>query len=704
MTPGAHFKESFGESSNPGVFERMDMIADHYHFDTKGNWTDSRDGKANSLGGGHAHIGMQIYQGNAWPESYRGKLMTLNMHGRRVNVERLEQIGSGYVGRHEPDFLIAEDPFFRGMELSTGPDGQVYVLDWSDTGECHESTGVHRESGRIYKIEYQASKASQTSSQASFSKPACLAGPGKLPQIWQDYQANRLTHEALLKLTQDADEHVRVWGVRLLTDHWPLDWVTGPNPQAQYPDEPDTRARLIELAQKDRSGLMQRVLSSTLQRLPVPHRLALARELVKQTAYAQDRDLAMLVWFGLIPVGEQNPDALIALAQDCQWPTLHQFIARFMSVNLLKHPDAFDQMLMHTASLSNASQAQVLEGMKKGLRGWRQAPKPKHWESFVRLAEIKKSEDAVRELNRLFGDGRALAELQTIARDPAVELKMRQDALQGLIDARAEGLRPLCESLLDTRYLNATAAKGLALFDEPAIGQLLVRKYRRFQQDHRTQVLELLVSRPSFVTPLLDELSSGKSQIPISDITASHARQILNLKNEAISKRLSEVWGELRDSSAERREMIEKLKKELTPEVRRQADLVHGRVLFNKTCSQCHVLYGQGQKVGPDLTGAQRSSLEYLLENIVDPSAVVGKDYRMSIVSTVDGRVLNGLVVSRNAQTLVLRTATEQLTLNQADIEEVAQSTLSAMPDGLLQNLKPEDVRDLIAYLMSASP
>ncbi len=91
MMPGAHFKESFGESMNPDVYERIDMVADHYHFDTRGNWTESRDGKANDLGGGHAHIGMMIYQGKAWPEAYRGKLFTLNMHGRRANVERLER-------------------------------------------------------------------------------------------------------------------------------------------------------------------------------------------------------------------------------------------------------------------------------------------------------------------------------------------------------------------------------------------------------------------------------------------------------------------------------------------------------------------------------------------------------------------------------------------------------------------------------------
>ena len=71
-----------------------------------------------------------------------------------MNVERLEREGSGYVGRHDGDICFAADPWFRGIDLTYGPDGGVFVLDWSDTGECHDSSGVHRTSGRIFKITY----------------------------------------------------------------------------------------------------------------------------------------------------------------------------------------------------------------------------------------------------------------------------------------------------------------------------------------------------------------------------------------------------------------------------------------------------------------------------------------------------------------------------------------------------------------------
>src|SRR5205823_162882 len=71
---------------------------------------------------------------------------------RRINVDRLEREGSGYVARHEPDIAQSADPWFRGIDLNYGPDGAVYIIDWSDTGECHEHDGVHRLSGRVYRI------------------------------------------------------------------------------------------------------------------------------------------------------------------------------------------------------------------------------------------------------------------------------------------------------------------------------------------------------------------------------------------------------------------------------------------------------------------------------------------------------------------------------------------------------------------------
>ncbi|HEX6986731.1 MAG TPA: PVC-type heme-binding CxxCH protein, partial [Planctomycetaceae bacterium] len=152
LIPGAHYKRMYGEDFNPHLYELIDQHADHYHWDTTGDWTDSREGAggADALGGGHSHCGGMIYLGDNWPAEYRGGLFMCNTHGRRVNHDVPVRHGSGYVLEHGRDLLFANQPWFRGVSLAYGPDGGVYLTDWSDLGECHDHDGVHRTSGRIY--------------------------------------------------------------------------------------------------------------------------------------------------------------------------------------------------------------------------------------------------------------------------------------------------------------------------------------------------------------------------------------------------------------------------------------------------------------------------------------------------------------------------------------------------------------------------
>jgi putative heme-binding domain-containing protein len=209
------------------------------------------------------------------------------------------------------------------------------------------------------------------------------------------------------------------------------------------------------------------------------------------------------------------------------------------------------------------------------------------------------------------------------------------------------------------------------------------------------------VSRPAFAGPLLEEIAAGR--IPRADVTAFHARQIRSFNDEKLTQRLAEVWGELRDSPEDKRKFIAELKTKLTPAALAAADKSAGRVVFNTACASCHTLYGHGGQAGPDLTGAGRDNLDYLLDNTVDPSAVVNADFRMSVVDLNDDRTLNGLVVAKTDRTITLRTQSETLTLDRAEIATIRESTLSLMPEGLLEGLNETQLRDLIAYLRHRS-
>lgn len=670
---GAHLMDS--STANPFVYEKLDTIADHYHYDRSGSWTESRDGKANSLGGGHAHIGMMIYQAEQWPEMFRNKLFTLNMHGRRANVERLERNGSGYVGRHEPDVFLTDDPWFRGIEISTGPDGSGFMLDWSDTGECHESTGVHRTSGRIYRISH--------GTPAKAEKPFAWRKPWPVAEL------------------KNANEHSRVLALREMTQFWPLDALTGPQAHAVYPAAEIAAAvkTLQTMAREDDSSLVRLTLASTLQRLPLAERAPLAAALLSHEKDATDPFLPHLVWYGISPLAKHDPQALITLAKGCSWPKTLRWIAR----SLATQPKHLDELLVTLQGNSPESVQAVFEGIADAYKGIRKAPKPTKWDAITQSPAAQAPANAllVRDLSILFGDGRALDDVKKLALDDKAEMTDRAAALKTLIDARPADLQEVCTKLLEVRGLNVAAARGLALSADPAVAVLLAKSFRKFNTADRPALVDVLVSRPAFAKELLQEMAAGR--IPRTDLSAFHARQIRALNDEALTKQLVAAWGELRESAADKKELIEKMKKQLTPEVLAKANLPQGRMLFSAVCGACHVMYGEGGKIGPDLTGSGRTNLDYLIENIADPSGVVSADYRVSIVTLKDGRVLSGVISASNDRTLTLRTLAESTTLDKAEIVKTETSPLSMMPEGLLLALPPESVKDLIGYLMHPS-
>ena len=751
--PGAHFTRPHTIDPNPRTYALIDQHADHWHFDTANGWQKSRDGAANDLGGGHAHIGTMIYQGDNWPAEYRGRLFTLNLHGRRANQEILERTGSGYVGRHGADFFDAADPWFRGMELSYGPDGGVVVLDWSDTGECHEYTGVHRTSGRIFKITYGEPKRSEvgditrlstsqlvklhTHRNEWFSRQARLelaarAQTGgangvakkqlrelfdndsdivvKLRAFWTLYVIGGTDEDFLRSNLRHANEHIRTWAIRFLTDTWPLDTVMSQRPVAESVGEQSlapstaTLKELVKLAKADSSGLVRLALASTLQRLPVAQRSDLAAALLARKEDANDHNLPLLIWYGLIPVADADPGVVARLAEKAELPLTRKLMARRLAEDIEKNPAPLKALLKLASTKSEAFQTDILNGMAEGLTGWRKAAKPSAWDALAKSLENSKSvvvRDEVRDLGVVFGDGRALDAVKRVALDSTAELSARKAALRTLIDSRAPDLRSVCEQLLNEQFLNSVAARGLATFDDPAVGEKLVKAYRQFHPSERRQLLSSLVSRATFASALLDAVAEGK--IPRTTLSAFHARQIRSFNDPALNKKLAEAWGEMRELLSDKQQLIARWRSQLTPAALAKADLSQGRIAFNTACAACHTLYGEGGKVGPDLTGGGRENLDYLLENIVDPSAVVTADFRMSIVELKDGRMLNALVAAETERTLTLKTMTETLTVERGEVTNIQKSELSLMPEGLLEALPPEQARDLIAYLMHQS-
>ncbi|MBS0266331.1 MAG: methyltransferase domain-containing protein [Planctomycetes bacterium] len=736
IVPGAHYRRMYGTDLNPYVYQLIEQTADHFHWDTGEAWSDIRKGvtaTTDKAGGGHAHSGMMIYLGGNWPEQYRNSMFTVNLHGHRLNNDRLERSGAGYVGKHAPDFVQFGDPWFRGIDLIYGPDGGVFVADWTDVGECHENDGVHRNSGRIFKITYGKPQPVSGFDMANASDADLVRGqlhandwvvrqarrllqeraaggrdlvharsllqeilngqetiPHKLRALWCLNAIGALDESRLVALFQHADEHMRAWAVRLLADRGEFSAAA--------------IQALQQLAARETAGLVQVYLASTMQRLPLEDRWPIAEALAARDTFATDNELPLMVWYGIEPAVVQNPQRAVKLALSSRLPVLRRHLARRLTVEIEKLGGAVNTLVSKVADAESTEvQIDLLTGMTQGLRGWRKAPRPEAWGTAgEKLAAVAQADvrNLVRELAVVFGDGRALDELRSIVGDGNAEPDSRKQALRTLVDSRPDDLPALLTRLVGDRLLVNEAVRGLATCDVPETPRLILDSYGRLDPEGRSFAITTLVSRAAYAKALLDAVAAGR--IPRTDLSAFHARQIRSFDNAELTAQLTQVWGETRVSDAEKRQLIERYKALLTPERVGQANLAAGRALFNKTCATCHVLYGQGKSAGPDLTGSNRKNHEYLLENIIDPNASVAVDFRMTVVSLKSGRVVTGLVVEKTDKTLTLQTQNERIVVEKSEIEEMKGTNASLMPEGLLNTLTEEQFCDLAAYLMSS--
>ena len=359
--PGARYQRMYGNHFDKHLYELIQQTADHYHFDVgKEKWSDLKKtgmtSGTDAAGGGHAHTGMMIYLGDNWPAEYRGNVFTLNLHGLRMNQESLHRQGAGYVGKHAADFMFTSDKWFRGIELSYAPDGSVYVLDWSDIGECHDNDGIHRTSGRIYRISYGKTEAAKVDL-TKWSNEDLAESVGS-PNEWDSRQARQLIQQRaaagqdltkatlklmntyrltsstptalramwtlnaigsadedwLLEQSNDEREHSRTWAIKLLCDQEAL--------------SKKTQKRFIEMGGQDKAGLVQLQLASALQQLPLEDRWPLANALVSQDTFAKDPVFPLLVWYGINPAVTENRNAALKLVAQCKIPKVRQFIAR----------------------------------------------------------------------------------------------------------------------------------------------------------------------------------------------------------------------------------------------------------------------------------------------------------------------------------------------------------------------------------------
>ncbi|MBL8861047.1 MAG: DUF1080 domain-containing protein [Planctomycetes bacterium] len=717
---GGRFHRQAGEHFDAHVYADLATIADHRHF--AGSDPHAGNGRSDAFGGGHAHCGALIVHSASFPERWRGRILMGNVHGNRLNADRLERAGASYVGRHDQDFLLSNDAWFRAISLASGPDGALYLIDWYDAQACHDTNAQRwdRTNGRLYRVAHGAAPprpvdlrahsslelvALQRDPEEWFARAAQLVlaerGPDdvvrhkleerfggvreqrlRLRALWTLHASGNLRESVLLAALADRDESVCGWGVRIACE-------------AGAPGE-RARRELNRLAESTDHAGVRLQLASAAQRLPPDVAREIVERLVRRRADEGDDAVQKLLWCALEPLVAIDPAFGLRLA-----PLATERLGGWILRRAAWEPRGREELLERASGARpRIPPARALEALRSALADDVRAPMPSSWPAFHAAIAARGTADeraAAMDLGLLFGDELAFPKLRERLADASVGIDSRRRALDALARGRDRESVPVVLGLLDEPALRVDALRALGGFDDPRIAPLLIGRWAEYAHAEREAALESLCARPSSAVLLLEAVRAGG--VPRAHVAATALRTLENLHDARVAGLLAEVVGVVRRTSVERQARIDELKLMLDPGTIERGDRVRGREMFAGACSSCHTLFGAGGTLAPDLTGSNRKDLDYLLSNVVDPSAVITKEYQVTMLWLEDERLVTGLVRRRSPTAIVLATGTGEVVVDASEVLEERLSPLSTMPDGLLEALDPGQIVDLVAYL-----
>lgn len=730
---GGRYHRQAGSHFDPHTYDDLKTCADHLHY-TGDQWASSRDGSSSSFGGGHAHCGLSIYLGDNFPDMFRGRLLFNNLHGHRINQERLERKGSGYVGKHEPDFLFSNDRQHMGVSLRYGPDGGLYLTDWYDSQTCHNVTEEiwNRSNGRIYKITYgipqarsvDLAKASdmelvkyQSHKNEWFARTARRllqerAAAGQLDQenvsealenllsdkdgarrlrgLWALHGIRTLDEQKLSNLLSHEDEYIRAWSVQLLGE----DGKIGN----------EVVKKLAAMASEDPSPVVRLYLASVLQRLHLEQRWEIAKGLLGRAEDESDQNLPLLVWYGvsdLIGADEKRASELLVLSR---LPKVTSFIARRLAGSASGRDILIDVVATNREQLRFSQD--VLEGLAAALVTAGQVSSSAKWAAVSPIFSELKGENHRRNFEAVataFGDPQMAERLRHVMRDLGEKSENRLSAWANLQRMKLPDAADLLMNSVSVEEdpLRAKWIEGMASNGDGRIVKFLAERLLHLEGKEKEAAILVLSGTESGAVILAKALSSG--ELPRDQVSAFVARQMRGYGKSEISDAVEKYWGVISAGTAEDKlKEISAWKQRLTPAVLKEADLRNGRRIYGQTCFACHQLFDDGMKVGPDLTGSNRKDVGYLLENIIDPGSLVGLDYQLHTVTRKDGSAVTGMLKKKTEEASIFAMiGGGQVVVRNQEIASHEVSTASMMPEGIIANLSEDDVRDLVAYLGS---
>ncbi|EON77092.1 hypothetical protein ADIS_2402 [Lunatimonas lonarensis] len=702
VIPGGIYHRQGGQHFNPYVYEDIKTIADHRHRS--------------------AHGGARIYQSDAFPAEEQGRIFMANIHEHAVLSDILVPSGSGFIGKDGDDFLMANNAQWVGFSMEIGPDGGLYVLDWHDADICGQEV-LLGETGRIFRVmpeqnqaenwtnryvdlntltdkelvDLQRSKSDWHSRRARgiLQKRAyqgkletatvnllkqMLAKSDdpdhRLKAMWSLHLTGGFRAEELVNLLRDKDEHIRSWAIQLLCE-----------------DKTPPKAALemfTRLAKSDPSPVVRLYLAQSLQRVPVASQWEIATELIRHQKDEADHNLPKMIWFGISHLIEEDAERFLAMAAQAELSSVARFMAR-------RAVDAdMTDKLVAMLEKDPKHRDWILQGMLAGIEGRSDLKMPEKWPELSRkLQRNPSSRELANYISELFGDAEATQRALTTLTSANAAAVNRIQALKALTAQQNPVLSTKLTQLYTDDVLREEVIRSMAAFDQEIFGRHLIRAYGQMNDSEKALALQTLSSRPRYGNLLMEEIKTGR--IPKREIPASVARQMLRV----VGSGFIEIWGPIEEVAYDEAAYA-KYRGYLSAESLQNADLKKGKRLFQQSCGACHKMFGEGGELGPDLTGSNRTDVNYILLNVLEPSAEIQDAYKMVVITTRDGRTYTGNIIAETHRHLTLRVVGQDpVILNKSAIQSRETTDVSMMPSGLFEHLSEAEVVNLVAYLQT---
>lgn len=677
------------------------------------------------------------YEGGKLPDSYKNKMISLNPLLNYVQLTRFEPDGSSVKNIDEKRIIETDDHWFRPVNIKAGPDGAVYIADWYDSRLSHVDPRDtwHKSSGRVYRLRAKNASVKQAKFDLSKNSNAELIELLKSDNKWFRQQAlrqfaNRKDQSVIQKLVpllqskngeialealwainlsggfnteianlalDHSDSFVREWAVRLLGDPKKI--------------SPVLSSKLTLLASKEANLGVRSQLAATAKRLPGADAIPIIRNLLKYHDDINDPDIPLLIWWAIEAKSEADREAVLSIFDDpgiwqkkvVQDIILKRLMQRYIMAAGDANYSAASKLIIRAPSDKMAKI--LISGLTEGLRGrdviglsaeLTKAIQPYQSELFGGALGL-----AIRQ-----GDQKAINKALDIIADENASSDNRLSYIkimgQSDIPKSVPVLLKVVESSKSSGALKQTALHALQRYDVDEIGVRVVKAFPQFRGDEgvRNAAIDLFASRAKWTLELLNAIEQTK-RISKTDVSDQVARRLKLLNNPEIAKSVDKHWPNVKlATSSEKNETIAKYMKLIKSG---NGDLQKGRTLFISHCGACHRMFKEGGEIGPDLTGYERSNLNYLLLNIVDPNADIREGYVVHRITTMDGRTLEGKIIARNGDVLTLQSlAGKETILSGAQIKEMKALPTSIMPERILDPLTDQEIRDLFAYIMKA--